>query len=64
MARQLSINSEDRTSGSSSSSDFVVNLPDYINYVSSVELKSISLPNTLYNIRTGVNDVLDINDGG
>lgn len=59
----LSINSADRTSSSVSSNDFQVRLPHDIKGMKSLELVSCSVPNTVYNIRTGTNDKLDFYDG-
>jgi hypothetical protein len=54
--KYLLVNSADRTSSSSSSSDFQINLKPAIFGIKSIKLISAQLPTTFYNIRTGVND--------
>ncbi len=51
------VQSKDRVSSlSASTTDFVIILPKAYNDVAEVELVSATIPNTFYNIRTGVND--------
>ena len=52
----LYISSKDRNASSNSSSDFFVYLPVPVSNIKSIELSELSLPNTIYNIRTGIND--------
>jgi hypothetical protein len=59
----LSINSIDRTASSVSSNDFQIKIPHDLPDVKTVELVSCIMPNSVYKIRTGVNDKLDFNDG-
>jgi len=55
------IDSADRETGTSV--NFQIDLPYKITNSSSVTLLSCALPHTFYNIRTGVNDMLDFDDG-
>lgn len=59
----LSVNSRDRTANSTSSNDFQIKLPHDITEVKTVELVSCVMPNSVYKIRAGINDKLDLNDG-
>ena len=61
------IDSNDRTAGSASTSDFTVNLPSQllINDDNGIQLKSLYVPNTLKTINTAINDKLytSLDDG-
>lgn len=59
----LSVNSSNRTASSTSSADYTVNLPRSVPCGRKARLINVNLPNTLYKIRTGVNNKLDLNDG-
>lgn len=60
----LFIDSRDRLSGSSSSADFTVELPEAVVGIKKVTLKQVNIPNTIYNVRTGVNDIFRVTRGG
>lgn len=61
MERYLLINSAQRVSGTSSS--FKIPLDKPLSNIRKVELVSASFYNTIYNIRTGINDKVVFNDG-
>lgn len=60
---QASINSADRQSFSSTTSDNYNLVLPYTYSFSEVVLKHVNLGNTIYKIITGINDTLDWNDG-
>jgi hypothetical protein len=62
----LQIMSRDRltaTGQSTTSANFVALIPEAVAGKKSIELISLSLPLSMYNIRSGVNNKMDINDG-
>ena len=59
----LSINSKDRTNTSTSSNDFQIKLANPVTEIKTFEFISCIVSNTIYKIRTNVNDKLDFNDG-
>jgi len=59
----LLVRSEDRSSSSSSSSNFQIIIPQGLKQVKSVELIWASIPFQFYNIRSGVNDSIKITEG-
>lgn len=64
MQQQLvSVSSKRRLAQSSSSTNFTVKLPHAVTDVKKVMLREVLMPNTLYNIRSGVNAKIDFNDG-
>lgn len=62
----LYVRTEDRTTGSTSSSDFTIYLPSSlaIQGIKRVCLESAQIPNTVYNVRTSVNDRMCWKRGG
>ena len=59
----LYINSADRYPSSNSSSDFYIYLPTPVQNIKSIQLAELSLPNTIYNIRYGVNNYMCWSNG-
>lgn len=53
---KIQITSYNKTSSSTSNSDFSVILPRQINNIRSIHLDNIMIPNTWYTIMTGIND--------
>jgi len=60
MKKIVVIDSKDKNSGSTS--DFKFSLSTSINDVKKIRLVSCSIPNTSYNVRTGVNDQISITE--
>lgn len=63
MLRQYFIHSSNRTANSTSSSYFSVPINPPLYSPKSCKLKWISIPNVIYNIRTGVNDQFSFTNG-
>src|SRR5947209_1323962 len=59
MKQMLFINSNDRDTTSASSTNFALTLPDRTTAFDKVKLLVANIPNTVYNIRSAVNDRLD-----
>jgi hypothetical protein len=55
MSTRLFVDSRDRISSSAGTHDFVINLPEHIRKISKVELSSLNVPNTIYNINSSNN---------
>lgn len=60
--RSLLVHSQDRISGTST--NFVLELPESITNIRQVKLAQANIPNTLYNIITGTNDIMRWNHAG
>lgn len=64
MRTEITIDSSDREPSSASVTDFKVKLDRQINRVRSITLKETQISNAWHLIRAGVNDTLDIDQGG
>lgn len=59
----LVIRSQDRdTTNSTSSTNFIIRLPESQNNVRKIKLSAVNCPAGVYNIRTGINDKINFND--
>lgn len=58
----LIINSASRSSGTIT--DFTINLSKEIRNATTIKLLECKIPNTLYNVRTGINDQILFSEGG